>query len=171
LTGLSNRRDFSEKANFLLAQSKRNQSPLSVMLIDADHFKNINDTFGHDVGDLTLVAISKTCHHIMRETDIVARFGGEEFTILMPDTSLEIALKVAERLRDALAKTDVQLANGKQINFTVSIGVSAVSIEENDAITAAIKLADQAMYKAKENGRNQVQFIAADPENQTLTNM
>lgn len=155
LTGLNNRRYFFELAELELARSRRYGEPLSLLMMDLDNFKSVNDTCGHHVGDAVLQKLGEICLHAFREIDFVGRLGGEEFAALLPETSGEQALEVAERLRLAVEGAAVKLENGSFIHFTVSIGVA--SLEATDArIDVVLKRADAALYKAKNSGRNRV---------------
>ena len=156
LTSLSNRRDFYEHAARAIAHSRRHHTPLSLVLMDIDHFKKINDTYGHARGDQVLRKLSHSLGDALRETDVPARLGGEEFAVLMPTTSLAQALAVAERLRDALAHTPVAIGDEEQIHFTVSIGVTEWQPADAD-IDATLHRADEALYRAKHGGRNRVE--------------
>lgn len=156
LTSLSNRRDFYEHAVRAIAHSRRHGTPLSLVLMDVDHFKKINDTHGHAGGDEVLRKLSHSLGDALRETDVPARLGGEEFAVLMPTTSVEQALAVAERLRHALAHTAVTLGDNQPIHFTVSMGVTAWQATDAD-IDATLHRADEALYRAKHGGRNRVE--------------
>ena len=154
LTNCYNRRQFEELAMKEVQRSRRYQHPFCLFMIDADHFKNVNDTHGHAVGDLVLQALANCCRMTLRESDIVARFGGEEFVILLPEVSLENAHRVAERLRINISKIVVKNEQNEDVRFTVSIGL--VSSEVTDNVEEMLKMADEALYVAKENGRNRV---------------
>lgn len=157
LTELRNRRAFITLAEREMARSKRNQQPTSVLMVDIDHFKHLNDEHGHAIGDLVLKEISSVlCTHL-REPDIACRWGGEEFVILLPDTDAEQALKVAVRARQAIDQTRVEI-NGTSLHVTVTIGVAALEEDLDRAIDAA----DQAMYEGKEAGRNRVMLERRD---------
>ncbi|MDV2856300.1 diguanylate cyclase [Oceanimonas sp. CAM02] len=161
LTGAANRRRFDELAERELARSQRNGAPLTLIELDIDHFKQVNDTYGHDAGDEVLKVLAELCMRSLRATDVLARFGGEEFVILLPDTSLEQGVHKAEQLREALSRLRVMLADNTEIRFTVSLGVSTLSPVHN-SIQAMFKAADSALYKAKNTGRNKV-CAAASP--------
>lgn len=155
LTQLSNRRDFYDKTQHELNRCKRLDGPASLMMLDIDHFKLVNDTYGHLSGDKVLKVLSQVLRSVNRQTDILARLGGEEFAVFMPDTPLPEAVMVAERLRQALADAPITLPEGQRIHITVSIGVTP--IQEADAhVDDLLKRADTAMYEAKNKGRNQV---------------
>lgn len=155
LTDLSNRRDFYEHAGPELARSKKMGLPLSLMMIDIDHFKQFNDTHGHAGGDEVLRVLGQTCKRLLRPTDLPARLGGEEFAVLLPETAEDEAMEMAQRLRVGLAGLRVRLSDGNTVSFTVSIGIS--SLAESDAdIDDVLRRADTALYDAKRNGRNQV---------------
>ena len=154
LTGAANRRHFFETAELEIQRSQRNKGPLSVLMLDIDHFKRINDTYGHHIGDLALVEVVKTCKKAIRISDSLGRLGGEEFAVLLPETDRAQGQLLAERLRQEIAAIALE-ASGEVVRLTVSIGVAefardALSLEET------LKRADQALYQAKEGGRNQV---------------
>lgn len=155
LTGLNNRRHFFELAEQELARAKRLGEQVSVLMLDVDHFKLFNDTYGHHVGDRVLQKLSEVCVHTLREIDIPGRLGGEEFAILLPETKGEQALEVAERLRLASAGAAVPLEQGDSIHFTVSIGV-ACFVATDARVDDMLRRADAALYAAKNAGRNRV---------------
>ncbi len=154
LTGLCNRRAFMEHAHQELSRAARHQTPLSLLLLDADKFKTINDTYGHDVGDRVLQRLAEVGRHSLRAEDLFARFGGEEFVAILPGAGEEDALTIAERLRQDMEDVVVPLANG-EVRFTVSIGVASHCPECN-TVEQLIKAADLALYVAKRDGRNRV---------------
>ncbi|MBI4983859.1 MAG: diguanylate cyclase [Rhodocyclales bacterium] len=155
LTGCSARRYFLEIAQQEFARSRRYGSSLSLLMLDLDHFKKINDTHGHHVGDLTLQKLAQVCRVVLRQEDMVGRLGGEEFAILLIETGSERAFEVAERLREALATTDVALDTGATLRFTASIGVATVAADDA-GIDAPLIRADEALYRAKNAGRNRI---------------
>ena len=155
LTGLNNRCHFYELAEQEIVRTRRYGKPLAIMMLDVDHFKPINDTYGHQAGDMVLQQLSAVCLQTMREIDVIGRVGGEEFAILLPEASGAQALEAAERLRAAVAASVVQLEEGVSIFFNVSIGVAALT-ETDQGVTAMLKRADEAMYAAKNSGRNRV---------------
>jgi diguanylate cyclase (GGDEF)-like protein/PAS domain S-box-containing protein len=154
LTGLYNRRHFFEMARREAALAQRYDHPLSIAIMDIDRFKRINDTYGHLVGDHVLRALAELCQRILRQSDLLGRYGGEEFVVLMPDTQLEEGFQVAERLRKSVEEMEIPSARGP-IQITISIGVAGLQ-GENKELEAALDCADQAMYAAKSGGRNQV---------------
>ena len=156
LTGLFNRRHFFEIAEKEFAKSARYRRPLSVILFDIDFFKDINDTYGHIVGDQTLIQIGRTLHEMGRQTDIAARYGGEEFVILLTETNSEDAEIVAERLKRLMAGSFIQDGENK-VHFTASFGVTGMSENApSESLDRLISQADQALYEAKRTGRNRV---------------
>ncbi|MFZ5841309.1 MAG: sensor domain-containing diguanylate cyclase [Pseudomonadota bacterium] len=153
LTGLPNRRGFFEQAAGVWGNVLRRQRPLSVLMIDIDHFKPVNDRYGHDVGDQVLVTVANLLKQNSRVGDIVARWGGEEFLLLLPETALEQASALAERIRMAVAE-QASLAAQYEHRLTVSIG--CVQHHDEASLTDLIRAADQCLYSAKEQGRNRV---------------
>src|SRR5690606_22034017 len=123
LTGLNNRRWFLELAEQALRQARRTATPLSVLMIDMDHFKSINDSLGHSVGDLVLMHVSAQCREELRETDIIGRFGGEEFVIALPDADASDARAIAERLRVRIEKMQLD-GNLAALRLTVTVGIA-----------------------------------------------
>ncbi len=163
LTGIFNRRHFINLAQREFQRSRRYQRPLSLIMMDLDHFKKINDDHGHLVGDKVLRTVAKLCEKKLRESDIIGRYGGEEFLIMLPETPTCItgseqtehdATAVAERLRQIVASTPTQTARG-EISITISLGVAELS-EDMDKLETLIDRADQALYQAKKSGRNRV---------------
>ncbi len=153
LTNLHNRRYFFEVAHREMERARRYESPLSLIMIDIDRFKDVNDTHGHLIGDLVLRHIAERLKAQLREIDVLCRYGGEEFVILLPDTNLEAAYQVAERLRQTIVQTPIQ-ADGKQVKVTTSLGVAYMDADCHQ-IDELIRYADQALYQAKSAGRNQ----------------
>jgi diguanylate cyclase (GGDEF)-like protein/PAS domain S-box-containing protein len=153
LTGLNNRRHFLEMAEKELARTLRYHNELSILMLDVDHFKLVNDTYGHKVGDLLLQRLSAICRSTLRDVDIIGRIGGEEFAVLLPETGCDQAMEVAERLRDAIATAQVALNDGLPLHFTVSLGVTTLA-ESGINIDTLLNQADQALYQAKNTGRN-----------------
>jgi len=155
LTGLPNRRAFFDAASRELAQAMRHGHPLTVILFDVDHFKQFNDQLGHAAGDCALVEVARTVQRHMRAGDLVARFGGEEFVLLLVNCQRDDGLRFAERLRQALAEAPVTCPNGQVAHLTASLGV-ADSDSSGLMLEALLSQADAAMYVAKLAGRNRV---------------
>lgn len=153
LTGLLNRRSISESIYQELQRLKRNGNQFCILLIDVDHFKNINDTFGHQVGDKALAHLTKTMLQSIRNTDILARWGGEEFLLMLPDTSLNEAKVIAERLCRNVEKTPLTNEDA-ELSFTISGGLVQASGPTNT--DELIHKADKLLYEAKDNGRNRI---------------
>lgn len=154
LTGLLNRRAFFEQAERARLLALRLHKPIAVMMLDLDHFKQLNDRFGHATGDEALCQFAAIGQTILREHDIMGRMGGEEFALVMPGTDLDGALQAAERLRVAVARACVRADPATAYALTVSIGV--VLIDRNEHIGAALARADHALYAAKSEGRDRV---------------
>jgi diguanylate cyclase (GGDEF)-like protein/PAS domain S-box-containing protein len=163
LTGLANRRHFLELAESELARHLRYGRELSILMLDVDRFKQVNDTYGHKVGDLVLKNLSDVCRATLRNVDIVGRMGGEEFAVLLPETGSEHAMDAAERLRTAIAAAQVTLSGGLPLHSTASIGVATLSEKDAD-IDMLLNQADQALYRAKGEGRNRVRAYRVDNE-------
>jgi two-component system cell cycle response regulator len=161
LTGLCNSRHFFELAKRELSAALRYQRPLTIIMFDLDDFKRINDSAGHLVGDSALVRISRNASAVMREVDVLARYGGDEFVILLPQTNAAQALQVAERVRASI--TEVHLDTTKlTFNITLSIGIAEANTENRDeTIEAVLQRADDAMYQAKARGRNFIQIYTS----------
>lgn len=152
LTGLFNRRHFFEIAEIEFERAKRYGNPLSVMMLDLDYFKQINDQYGHLVGDKALIKVAQLCKTMMRSADLVARYGGEEFAILLPQTGIDEAELLAERLRTSIGALDI-LIDAHHLRLCMSIGVAQLEAEERD-FDSVLARADAALYHAKNTGRN-----------------
>lgn len=160
LTGLHNRRYMQSHLGVLLKQAMQRDDALSLLIIDIDHFKAINDTHGHDAGDEVLRDFGARLRKNMRGIDLICRFGGEEFVVVMPETPMPVALTVAERLRTRIAGAPFRIRGGQEtLEVTISIGVAAAG--QDDAPDAVLKRADEALYAAKREGRNRVASHAA----------
>lgn len=155
LTQTANRRHFLEIAKQEFARCRRYGHPLSVWMLDIDHFKVVNDTYGHQAGDLVLKSLVSTSQEALRDWDILGRMGGEEFAVVLPETESTQSMLVAERLRHAVASTTGVLDNGASANITVSIGVATAHDEDPD-LESLLRRADQALYEAKRTGRDKV---------------
>lgn len=153
LTGFANRRRFLELAEKELVRVRRYHSPLSIAMLDLDHFKDVNDTYGHEVGDKVLREFSNTCRQALRGSDVMGRTGGEEFAILFTETPGPEAFEVAERLREAIAATSIPLERGLPIHVTASLGIASF-LDSDVNIDVFLSRADGALYEAKRNGRN-----------------
>jgi two-component system cell cycle response regulator len=161
LTGLHNRRYMTGQLDSLVKRSVMGGEPVAALLIDIDHFKKINDTFGHDVGDEVLREFALRLASNVRAIDLPCRYGGEEFTVIMPETQLADAMRIAERIRMHVAGSPFRVAQGKELlTVTISVGVSA-SLGETDTPEALLKRADEGVYEAKASGRNAVVGRAA----------
>ncbi|MBI3285816.1 MAG: GGDEF domain-containing protein [Burkholderiales bacterium] len=157
LTGCFNRRYFMEQATRLLKQGQRSGLPTSLLMLDIDHFKSVNDRYGHAAGDLALRAVAQRLGATLRETDLAARIGGEEFVVLLPDTAREPALTAAERLRLAIQDAGVSVPGlPEPLRVSASLGV-ALTLADGDTLDALLERADQALYAAKRGGRNRVE--------------
>jgi len=153
LTDLYNRRGLDEHLAQATSAARRHEQPLSLMLLDIDHFKRINDAYGHQAGDAVLAQVATTIQLALRTEDVLGRWGGEEFLAVLRDTDLDAAVGLAERLRTTVADVAIALPDGSHTNVTISIGVSAGTRETTDE---RIALSDRALYAAKEGGRNRV---------------
>ena len=160
LTGLHNRRYLETHLDILFERSVARGRPLSYLIADIDKFKSINDAFGHDGGDHVLREFANLLRRQVRGADLVSRYGGEEFVVAMPDTDAELAAKVAERVRAAVAENSFSLSNGRTVPVTVSVGIATLQ-GRADSIAALAKRADTALYEAKAAGRNRVVQKAA----------
>ncbi len=154
MTGLHNRRFLEEYIQTLVANSQRHKSPLSILMLDLDYFKMVNDKYGHDAGDAVLKALSKVLVQSVRASDLVIRYGGEEFLIILQDTAESNADSVAEKIRASVAEMKVQVS-GTVLQKTISIGIADFP-NDSDTFWQAVKYADVALYRAKEEGRNRV---------------
>lgn len=155
LTGFYNRRYIEDSIEQILNTAKRRGSTTAILMLDIDHFKEINDTYGHDVGDMVLKNISKAIKESIRESDIAIRFGGEEFMVILIDVKPDDAILVAEKIRKNVESRIIVLPNGNSIKRTISIGITEIPTD-TEKFWQAVKFADVALYKAKETGRNKV---------------
>jgi two-component system cell cycle response regulator len=161
LTGLTNHRAFQERLEHLHALAERTGQKFSIILTDIDHFKSVNDTYGHPVGDAVLKRVAAIFTQRARKVDIVARYGGEEFVIVLPDTDAEGAAVFANRLREEIAAQTITSDNGS-FSVTLSLGVAAYPTDGRDR-HELIERADQALYYCKEHGRNRVTKVCDLP--------
>lgn len=155
LTGIHNRRWLDETLHRMVRRAGSGGSALSLSLIDIDHFKKFNDTYGHAAGDHVLTVVATTLSSNLRPTDLVARFGGEEFVIIFPTTGLDDAVIAAERVREAVSKEQLTMPDGTELpSVTISMGVA--ELHDGMSVPELLKIADHAMYRAKQAGRNRV---------------
>ena len=155
LTRIFNRRHFIELANREFDRAKRYDTALVMLMIDVDHFKLVNDTYGHDIGDEALILLADTVKRLLRKVDIFGRIGGEEFAVLLPDTDLNGAIITAERLKQAIQESCVETNKGP-VRISISIGVTLVT-DSHDTMGDVVRATDAALYRAKEKGRNRVE--------------
>ncbi|MBZ0091570.1 MAG: GGDEF domain-containing protein, partial [Sulfuricellaceae bacterium] len=155
LTGLYNHRAFYKLLEDELARAQRFKRPVSLLMLDIDHFKRVNDTHGHLVGDAVLKGLSERLGRQARVIDCVCRYGGEEITVILPETGLEAAANMAERMRAAVEAQMFDVETGAPVSITVSIGVASWPVQAASAQTLVVA-ADAAMYEAKQRGRNRV---------------
>ena len=156
LTGLFNRRYLFREAVKEVYKASRYGHALSVAIMDIDHFKSINDTYGHDVGDLVLKEVATHCREALRKSDILCRYGGEEFVVVLPGTDLDNAFRVAERLRETIASQPIQLTES-ELKVTFSLGITTHQADDND-LEIMLQRADKALYEAKSSGRNRTKI-------------
>ena len=158
LTGLYNKRAVLRELGEQTKRAKRYRQELSLSMLDIDHFKKVNDRYGHIVGDDVLERVATLMRQNIREADIAARYGGEEFIIILPNTDLNPALSVAERIRKSIEEAEMKDSQGKVFGITISEGVSSYKPGENEH--SLISRADTALYRAKKKGRNRVETSA-----------
>ncbi len=154
LTGIANRRCFFERLEVEFSRSRRRAGPLSLLLLDIDHFKRFNDAHGHQAGDEALRVVAGLLHEGIRDYDLAGRYGGEEFVVLLPDTPPSDALLVAERLRESIAAAAVEVGPGATAPITASFGVACMPALAAASVEELVAAADRALYRAKESGRN-----------------
>lgn len=155
LTGVYNMRAFSAILKRSFQQSIRHSHPLSIVMVDADNLKSINDTYGHKVGDKLLIHLIRKFSDELRQTDVLARYGGDEFTILLPETGPCGAMEVAERIRKSVEVSSFDVRDGLELSTTISIGIASYP-EEGSNVEIIVEKADKALYRAKREGRNRV---------------
>lgn len=155
LSGLDNRKAFDEALHYLISKHRSKQVPFGLLLCDVDHFKRINDTFGHQAGDEVVRRIGQTLKECVRPQDHVARFGGDEFAILLDNVTADVARDVAVRMRGTVERTNFSTDDGNgDLAVTLSMGLAVINEEDN--VESILKRADQALYRSKERGRNQL---------------
>jgi|AntDeeMinimDraft_5_1070356.scaffolds.fasta_scaffold15733_2 diguanylate cyclase (GGDEF)-like protein len=162
LTGISNRKHFKDFLNKMFTMAKRHSQPLVLLMADVDNFKEINDTYGHFEGDECLRKVAEVLTENIRNEDLAARMGGDEFVVLLPQTQLEEAKNIADRIKKSVQEIDIKDSG----SITISIG--AAVIRKEDDIESFLKRADDALYKAKNNGRNRIAWIKTDSLKQEL---
>jgi two-component system cell cycle response regulator len=155
LTQLKNRRLFYTQAEQNLADCRRNERDMSVLVLDIDHFKKVNDTYGHHTGDEVLIRVAKLLSRMVRAVDTVARFGGEEFAVLMPETNKLGAAVLGERIRSVIEKEHI-VVDGQTIAVTASLGIATLAAEQVESIDQLLSIADRRLYLAKNSGRNRI---------------
>jgi diguanylate cyclase (GGDEF)-like protein len=144
-----------ELAEREILRARRYKRKLSLIMMDLDHFKNVNDTYGHQAGDQVLIALAEICRRVTRKMDVFARLGGEEFALLLPEVSQRTAVQTAERLRESFALTGME-AGEEIFHVTLSMGVTEFGRNKADTLQEMLHRADRALYQAKERGRNRV---------------
>ncbi len=154
LTGAANRQVFDVLFSQAYSQSKRNKNQLSAIMFDIDYFKQVNDTYGHPTGDVVLKTLTQTIKNSIRDSDILFRWGGEEFLIILPGSDLQTATVFAEKIREIVASQQIMFS-GKSLSITISVGVA--SMGNSDTAEDLVSRSDKALYIAKENGRNRVE--------------
>jgi diguanylate cyclase (GGDEF)-like protein len=165
LTNLYNRRHFNYSIKQELERTRRTGQPTSLIFIDIDHFKQVNDQYGHPIGDLAIQHVANAVLHSLRRLDIACRYGGEEYAIILPSTALNTAIAVAGRLRQLIVDVPLILPGGRQLGLTASLGVSTALQDCKDLSTRALVVqADKALYQAKNKGRNCVVANLPFPE-------
>jgi diguanylate cyclase (GGDEF)-like protein len=155
LTGVPNRRAFFDEAERQLSAAHRHGQALSVIMLDIDHFKRINDSYGHQAGDLVLTAVAKHCASLLRIDDRLGRIGGEEFALLLPQTGLEAAHTLAQRICQSLHDLNIAIGDAGTLSPTASLGIATLQ-QDDKTFSSLLDRADRAMYVAKEEGRNRV---------------
>jgi diguanylate cyclase (GGDEF)-like protein len=157
LTGVYNRRYLDEQLSARLAEAQRYNAPFSIGLVDIDHFKKVNDTYGHQVGDLVLAETADIIRQQMRKEDLLARYGGEEFAVMLPHTDRLGAAILAERVREAIAEHKFVVPSAT-VSITISMGLASFPLDEVEDDFSLLKLTDRRLYEAKRSGRNQTVF-------------
>ncbi|WP_156851318.1 GGDEF domain-containing protein [Planococcus donghaensis] len=155
LTGLNNVRQFDSVWNDLISNATEKNERLSLLMIDIDHFKHVNDTYGHPIGDKILVELGKVLQNSTRSFDVVSRNGGEEFSVILPDCPHQYAIEIAERIRIAVEQHKFEISSKEEIQITVSIGVATYPETVSDTVEI-VDVADDCLYKAKRTGRNRI---------------
>lgn len=168
LTELFNVRYFRSALDTELERTVRTTIPTSLMMVDLDHFKQVNDVWGHEVGNQVLKLTARLIKQVTRQLDIQCRYGGEEFVVILPSTTLLLASQVAERLRQKIEESEI-FTEEQSFKVTASIGLSVRLAHEKGTASDLIKAADDCLYQAKSAGRNQVCFVGSEPEEATVS--
>ncbi|GAB4502671.1 MAG: hypothetical protein Fur0035_22260 [Anaerolineales bacterium] len=166
LTGLYNRRQLFLLAEQAQREQRRAHQPLAALMMDVDHFKKVNDVYGHSIGDMILQNVADLLQKQLRQADILGRYGGEEFAIILPNTRAEMALQIAERIREHISRMSVPSTQGP-VSVTISIGITIKDGEQAISVEKLFDLADQALYQAKQSGRNRV--VLLNPSSQSIS--
>lgn len=153
MTKLYNRRAFGEISESIFNIAKREKQKLSVIMVDIDNFKKINDTYGHKMGDRVIILLSEKLTELSRESDIVCRFGGEEFIILLPYTDSKGGYFIAQKIKSVVEESNIKDSVQGEVRFTISLGVTEIIFEKDETIEAVIKRADDALYESKRSGK------------------
>jgi diguanylate cyclase (GGDEF)-like protein len=165
LTGVGNRRDFEDNLHRHFRRAQASEEPLSLIMVDADGFKEYNDLYGHGAGDQCLRLLARTLAHFCRPTDLVSRYGGEEFAVLLPNTDADLAFGAAERIRQGVYERRIKHAGRPEGRLTISLGVATLVQRRHVATPEALlEAADRALYRAKREGRNCVCAATDKPE-------
>ncbi|AOT72042.1 diguanylate cyclase [Geosporobacter ferrireducens] len=158
LTGIFNRKYMFELAELIFHEHRKENKVFSIIMLDIDNFKRINDTYGHAIGDSVIIEVVSRCNEVLRSTDIFGRYGGEEFSLVLPGTPLENAVKVAEKIRTNVCMKPVKIEEDRDINITISLGVAQIN-NNTKSVREIYDIADKALYKAKKGGKNKVEVI------------
>lgn len=163
LTSLFNVRHFKETLPQEMERTRRNHSPTALLMLDLDHFKHVNDTYGHEAGNQVLKCVAAIIKHNTRTLDTACRYGGEEFVLILPSTHLAMAVNVGERIIQDIRQTDITLDSGRTIHVTCSVGISVFEHHHPQTQTQLIEHADQHLYAAKQAGRDRVSYDVPKP--------
>ncbi len=155
LTGIANYRYFTQALEQEIERTQRSGQPTSLIMLDIDFFKKVNDEWGHETGNQALIHLARLLQQTVRRLDIPCRYGGEEFAIILPDTTLSASIPVAERIREGIETNPLDVA-GKKLVMTVSLGIATCTSRDPLSVEELVKQADEALYRAKEEGRNRV---------------
>ncbi len=161
LTNIANRRSIMDSINKMYSRSLREELPLSIIMVDVDHFKRVNDVYGHIAGDAVLQQISHRMQQQLRDYDQIGRYGGEEFMVVLPNSKIDSAMVIAERIKSAISEVPMQTSEGL-LNITISLGVAELSVSDG-TVTTFVNRADQALLEAKDQGRNRIVVASGKP--------